>query len=711
MTATTITDRASRLRTRLARASDIEGSMLAMGALTGLLTGLLASGLILGIRLLQPLLWGGDVLWWELLLLPTAGAFVVGLLVTYVVPEASGSGIVRTMETLAVRGGRFRRRVPLAGLAATTVALSAGASGGREGPIALMGGATGSLVGQLFRLDEDRMKSMVGAGVAAGIGASFNAPIGGMLFAIELILGRMRARSLQVVVVSSVVGSVTARQLVGSGVTFDLPVDYQFSDPWHLLGYAVLGLSAAGLGLAFVRGEAAAFRMFTWLRRRLWRPLTLAIGGLGVGIIALFVPEVLGTGDALPPIEGLIDPVHALLTRDLDVGWAAIGVLAALLVAKFAATMLTIGSGSAVGTFAPTLFTGAALGAMVGIAADTIVPSAGLDPRAFALVGMAAGFSAAARAPLTSIIIVFELTGDYGMVLPLMLSCGVATWLADRWEPDSVYTHPLHERGIVPGELDDIDVLQVVTAGEAMTPDHPSLLDVQPWEEVVDLFERTGSHGFAVVDGGNRLVGVVTRSDVEDAERHPLVRSGRRRVSQLTALDLATQRPVAVHPDDPVHNAVHRMAALDIGRVPVIERRSRRLVGIVRRGDVVGAYQQGLNRHLGDQQRRATRSLRDLAGVSFVEERVAEGSLADGNRVREVAWPARTIVTTIRRGGEVVMPTGDTRFSPGDVVVVLADNASRGTVRHLLTVPSRDGYDPTDPAQQDGVADDEATVE
>ena len=372
---------ATRLRIVVAEASDFEGSLLAMGALTGLLTGLLAAGLIAAIRTLQPLVWGTDpAAGWQLVVIPTVGGFLVGLIVTYAGYEPSGSGVVRTMEILALRGGRFRRRVPFIGMAATSVALTSGASGGREGPIVLMGGAAGSLVGQLFRLDEPRMRAMVAAGAAAGIGASFNAPIGGMLFAIELILRQFRARSLQVVVVASVVGSVTARELAGAGVTFNLPREYQLGDPRDLIGYVILGVVTAGLGIAFIRGEAFAFEAFTWLRRRMWRPLTLAIGGLGVGLIALVVPEVLGTGDALPPIDGLVDPIHTMLTEGVGVGWGAVATLVGLLVAKYVATMLTIGSGSAVGTFAPTLFTGAALGAALGTAIDVVAPGAGVDP-------------------------------------------------------------------------------------------------------------------------------------------------------------------------------------------------------------------------------------------------------------------------------------------------------------------------------------------
>ncbi len=698
---TTTNRRLRSLADRLARAGDVEGMMLALGAVVGLVTGALAAALIWIVELVGSLVWTDSVPVWQLLVVPAAGGLVVGLILTYVAAEPSGSGIVRTMETIALRGGRFRARVPFAGLAATGVALGTGASGGREGPIVLLGGASGSLLGQLFNLDSERTRALIGAGAAAGIGASFNAPIGGMLFAIELILGGLRARSLQVVVVGSVVGSVTARELVGEEVTFIFAPERTLglNDPRELLLYVLLGLVAAGLGVAFVRGESVAFAVFARLRRHLWRPLTLAIGGLGVGVTAIVVPEVLGTGHVLPPIDGVREPIQHMLDGGYGLGWTAVGTLLALLAAKFLATMFTVGSGSAVGTFAPTIFTGAALGGALGTAAATLAPEAGIEPAAFALVGMAAGFSATARAPLTAILIAFELTGDYGLVLPLMLSCGIATYLADRISEDSVYTHPLHERGITYGELQDVDVMQTVTVGEVMTRDHPVLRATDDLDRVRRLFDRTRSHGFAVVSGDLELVGVVTRTDLDSLTAGDTP-SFSRPTAGLTAADLCTTNPVVVHPDDPVYTAVHRMAALDVGRIPVIERGSNRLVGLMRRNDVVRAYRRGLNRHLGEQQRLETRQLRDLAGIDLIELFVHPEATAAGRPVRDIGWPVRTILTTIRRGGEVVMPTGDTVLEAGDEVIVLTDPSSIGQVRTLVEEPIGDALDPTDPTQR-----------
>ena len=691
----------ARLRERFAKAGAFEGMMLALGALTGLFTGLLAAGLIYSIREVQAFAWGSSVAWWEVLLVPTVGALLAGIWITYVAPESSGSGVTRVMESLALRGGRFRKRVPFTGMIATGLALGTGASGGRETPIALLGGSAGSMLGRAFALDEDRTRSLVGAGVAAGIGASFNAPIGGMMFAIEIILGDLKARSLQVVVVASVVSAVVARQLVGSGITYELPgTGYELSDPFDLFVFIALGIVAAGFGILLLRAEDRALSLFAWVRTKThWRPIALMAGGLVVGLTALAVPEVLGTGDHLPPIAGIREPIQHMIDGSYGVGWKPALVLLALFGAKLIATLGSVGSQTAVGTFSPTLFMGAALGGALG-ALTANLPGLNVEPGAVALVGMAAAFAAADKAPLTAILIAFELTSDYALILPLMLACGLATYLSSLVEPDSIYVHPLRKRGITVHQPQDIDVMQAVSVGEVMTRTHPTIRQEERYPEVKAIFDRTGSHGFAVVDGGHRLVGVLTHTDMEKTQSRDDVLVERRDVDSLTAADLCTEGPVVVHPDEPVYTAVHRMAALDIGRVPVVERGTNRLLGLVRRADVLRAYQRGLNRHLGDQQRKASRRLRDLAGVTFLELTVHENSSVAHQPVRDIAWPARTVLTTIRRMGRVVMPTGDTVLEPGDDVVVLTDEDAVGQVRTLMTEEIGDALDPTDPAQR-----------
>lgn len=651
-----------------------EPGLLALGGVIGILTGVLAFLLVQVIGLVRMVTFGSTPSTVTTVLVPTAGALLVGVLVTYWIPEVAGGGIVEVMRTMALRGGRFRKRVPLGMLTASGLALGTGGSGGREAPIVLGGGAVGSLMGTLFRVDEDRMRTLVAAGAAAGIGASFNAPIGGMMFAIELILGRLSARSLQVVVLAAVAGSVTARELVGPEIVFESRVEYGLTDPRELLGYALVGVLAALVGIAFLHGERIGHQLFD--RLRVWRPLRVALGGLGVGLIALAVPEVLGSGHQLPPIFGDREPIQSMIDGAIPAsGLDAVRLLLVLLVAKFGATMLSVTSGNAVGSLLPTLFTGAALGGSVGYAAELVLPNAGVQPGAFALVGMAAVFAAAARTPLTAILIVFELTGDYGLVLPLMFAAGLATFVADRMSSDGIYIDPLRRQGVVVSEPEEIDVMQSVTVEEVMTVNPPTVPFDLSVDELRDRFETTGHHGFAVVTPNGRLLGVVTLSDLP-AEQDSIAR---------TVADICTRKPLTVAPSTPVFRALHRMATADVGRLPVIDDHATPpLVGMLRRNDIINAYRTAVNRGVGLQHRRDRSTIRDLTGVHFLEMSVATGSVASGTALKDLSLPQGATLTSVRRGGHVIVPRGETVLQAGDEVVALTDIEHRDTLRALF---------------------------
>jgi chloride channel protein, CIC family len=650
--------------------------MLTLAGITGVLTGTMVWVLISLVALVQDLVWATEVPAWQLLVVPTLGGLVVGVLVGRVVPEAKGGGVVTTMESLAVRGGHLRARVPLAGTLATSLALGTGASGGREGPIVLIGGAIGSTVGRLLPLDEERTRSLVAAGAAAGIGATFNAPIGGMLFAIELLLGGIRrAGSLQVVVVASVVSAVTARQLVGEGLPlFQSRPGLGLGAPVELLLYAALGLTAVLVAWGFRSVGTWSRELFSRVSARVGLPLSVALGGLGVGVIALAFPEVLGEGSELPGIAGAREPIQEMLDAGFGLEWSAAGLLVLLVLAKLLATALSVGSGSAVGIFAPTLFTGAALGGAFGIAATQLIGTETADPGGFALVGMAAVFAATVRAPLTAIIIVFELTGSYDLVLPLMLAVGIAMFVTEMLGWESIYLWHLRERGVIYGQSDDLDVLQLVTVEEIMSPADDTVTPETSVDELRHRFATGGHHGYLVTDEGGRLVGVVAASDLE--------RPG------STVGDICTRRVVTVGPSDPVFRAVRRMASLDVGRVPVLDPIDRRVVGVFRRGDIVRAYQRGITRSLGSQQRAQAGRLRDLSGVRFVELVVTADSPLAEVFVRDVRWPRSTVLTSIRRTGEVVVPTGDTQLRAGDELVVLTGQSDDVT---KLVSPSPPG--------------------
>jgi CIC family chloride channel protein len=679
-----------------------DGLQLVLAAIVGLLTGVVAWLLVSGIHLVSDLAFSDPAPAWQIVAVPTLGGLVVGLLVWRIVPEVSGGGVVATMEAMAIHRGRLRRRVPLAGVAATSVALGTGASGGREGPIVLFGGAVGSYVASLGRMDEDRTRSLVAAGVAAGIAASFNAPIGGMLFAIELLLGGLRrAGALQTIVVAAVVSSVTARQLVGPGLPLFQPAQSaRLGAPSELLVYALLGLLALLVAAGFRTGEAVAGRVFGQVRLRIGIPLTVALGGLVVGLTALLVPEVLGEGADLPNVTGASQqPIRAMLDGLLGTGWPVALTLLVLLVAKLFASVVTIAAGSAVGTFAPSLFTGAALGGAVGAVAVEVLGVR--SATGFALVGMAAVFAALVRAPLTAIILVFELSGDYELVLPLMIAVGIATFGADRLGWRSIYVEGLRQRGVTLDRPDDVDVLQLVAVKEVMTRPNAENATVPgdlPIEELRRRFTAGSLHGAVVVASDGTLVGVVARADLE---RHHDAPEG------TTAADVATRRPASAVPDEPVFRAVQRMANLDVGRLPVVDPTSGRVVGVFRRADVVRAYDRGIERTVSERLSRDAGRMRDVTGLAAVRLVVAGGSEVDGAAVREVRWPERTILTGIQRGSEAIVPGGDTQLAADDVVVALTGDADglRDLLRRLPAERPQDTATTTSETNPDTDAD------
>ncbi len=682
---------ATRLARRLRRAAiarnTSEGTMLALAAGTGALTGLLTVVLIELLLLAQRLLWGPDPTWVHVLLVPAAGGLVVALIIRFVDADAAGSGVSEVMEAIALHSGRMRFTTTLAKTVGSAVSLGSGLSGGREGPMVHIGGSVGSVLGRIVALDEERKRTLIAAGTAAGIAAAFNAPIGGMLFALEVIVGGFTVRSLQVIVVAAVISSVIAREIIGDTLIYDVNEAYTLGHPQELLLYVLLGLLAVVVGRVFVVLKYAIHDRVARSAVPNW--LAPVLGGLLIGPLILALPEVAGTGHELPPLPGLSpdlgrEPVLHIVEGGGGVGWVAVGFLALLMVGKLVATSISLGTFAPVGSFAPTLFIGAAMGGALGHAAEALMPSADAPaPGAFALVGMAALFGATARAPLTGILIVFEISNDYGLVLPLMLATGVATWVSDRLWRESTYTWPLLRKGVQYSEPEDIDIMQTVRVGEIMTTDPETVTEDLPVVQLSERFQRSGHHGFPVLGADGRLVGIVTRHDIEGIEGEAFYTT--------TVGEVCTRRLSTVTPEDPVFRAVRRMAALDVGRIPVVAPDDHgRLVGLVRRSDLVTAYQRALTRSLGVQQRKDRSRLRDLADAVFVEIRVDPRAAAAGRAVREVGWPQRTVLTSIRRRGDVVMPNGSTVIEAGDEVVVLTARDRVEEVRALLAEPVAD---------------------
>ncbi len=601
-----------------------------------------------------------------LIVAPALGGLIVGPLIYFFAREAKGHGVPEVMEAVALRGGRIRPIVVVIKSLASSITIGSGGSVGREGPIVQIGSALGSTLGQLLHMSDERIRSLVACGAAGGIAATFNAPIAGVLFAMEVILGEFTTRYFAMVVISSVTASVMGQIAFGNVPAFVIS-PYELVSPWALVFYTLMGLLAAFVAVAFTRILYLLEDLFdAW--ERFPEYLKAAIGGTLLGLSGLlFFRANLSQGWGVPG-----NPVAFFGVGYETMGWALLGqgtvpLLLALTGIKILATSLTIGSGGSGGVFAPSLFIGSMFGGAFGHVVHGLFPTITSTPGAFALVGMAAVFAGAARAPITSIIILFEMTDDYRLILPLMLATVVSTILAEHLSKDSIYTLKLARRGVRLERGRDIDVMQGVLVGEAMTTDVDTVSADMDLRELDLIFAETHHHGFPVLDEVGELLGVVTLQDLGRAKE-------RGSIENLKVRDVATRSVLTAFPDEPMWEALKRLGTRDVGRLPVVDRQNPgRLLGLIRRSDIVRAYRVGISRRLDLQERADRLRLGKLTGTEFVEIQVKPGSLMAGRQVRELPLPEECLLTTARRGDKVILLHGDTRVQEGDRIVALAN--------------------------------------
>lgn len=499
-------------------------------------------------------------------LLPAAGGLLVGLLIHFFAREAKAYGVPQVMIAVNARGGRMKAGWAAVQTLASAICIGSGGSVGLHGPVVHIGAGIGSSLAQWFRLPEDWTKLLVACGAAGGIAATFNAPVAGIFFALELVLRRFSARNLILVGLSSVGASFVARQFFGDSPIFSRIPEYTWTSGWEIPFYLLLGVMAAFVAVGFVRLLYKCEDLFS--RWRFPGYLKPAIGGLGVGALGLYSPFLFGVG-----YEG---------TELAILGGFGAGTLVTLCLLKVVATSITLGSGGRGGTFAPSLFIGGMLGTAFGLGVNAALPTIAPQPGAYGLVGMAAVFAAASYAPITAILILFEVTRDYLIILPVIAAVVISTFIARRISRESIYTTKVRQSGfeILEGQLDP---LRDVTVGGTMTRDFPTVPPDMPVDELLREMERTGHHGFPVLDEEGRLFGVVTLSDVEEALQEA--------TDELKVSDIATRNPVTAYPDESVRSVLRRFATMDVGRIPVVSRDDpTRLLGCLRRHDIVRAY-------------------------------------------------------------------------------------------------------------------------
>ncbi len=512
--------------------------------------------------------------WW-VIPIPVIGGLIVGIMAKYGSPKIKGHGIPEAMEAVLVNRSRIQPRVAILKPISAAIAIGTGGPFGAEGPIIQTGGAIGSLVGQLMHVTAAERKVLLACGAAAGMSATFNTPIAGVILAIELLLFEFKSRSFIPLVIASTLATAVHMQLLGAGPMFNVAA-MDFAIPRALPFYLLLGVICGLAAVGFTRLLYWTEDLFEKLPvDELWWP---AIGALGLGIIGYFVPRVLGVG---------YDTIGDILNANLG-----LKLLLVVMLAKAIALVISLGSGTSGGLLAPMFMSSAAMGGALAVVLNLLIPSAHLSAGAFALVAMGAVFGSASRATFSFIIFAFEITRDYNAVLPLMLVSVIADGISMLLMPKaSIMTEKLARRGLRIHQDYEADVLQHTLVSETMDREAPTIAGDMRLSDLADRIARgepsvNRHQGMLVLDGRGELAGIITRGDVMRAleENCP-----------VTVLEASSRNIVVTYPDETLHDAANKMLRYNVGRLPVVDHADeRRVLGYLGRPGVMAAR---LRRH------------------------------------------------------------------------------------------------------------------
>ena len=464
---------------------------------------------------------------------------------------------------------------------ASAITLGTGGSAGQEGPIAVIGGTIGSQFGKMFKVSGDRIKVLVACGAAAGVAATFNAPLAGVFFATEIVLlSSFEVASFTSIVISSGMATVVSRALLGDGSEIVAP-PYVMNNFWEIGLYVMLGvligiLAAGFIGLHFkIKDRIAAIKL-----PRLSKPI---LGGLTVGIIGIGLPQVFGNG---------YEFVGTVLLGDHP--WYLLGIL---VIAKMVATSITLGSGMPGGLFAPCLFLGAVAGGAYGHIIEMIFPAAELSAGAYALVGMGAFLAAATHAPMTAIFLLFEITDSYEVIIPIMLACVISTSIARHFNEDSLETAELSRLGIDLEAGKERNIMKGLAVGEVMSRRVETVPENMTLRSFAKFIEETHHTNFPLVDELGELTGIISVQDFMGVVFEPEL------MDLVVVKELATKDVITVHAEEDLDTAMRKIGYRNIEQLPVVDREThRQIYGIISRRDMVSAYNRALmSRSLGEE--------------------------------------------------------------------------------------------------------------
>jgi CIC family chloride channel protein len=561
--------------------SDEIAIMTVLGIIIGLAGGFGAIGFRYLIGFFQSISYGsaGELLdvvssipWYFRIGIPALGGLVIGPIVYFLAREAKGHGVPEVMEAVAMQRGIIRKRIVFIKALVSAICMGTGGSAGREGPIVQIGSAAGSTLGQMLKVSANRMRVLVGCGAAAGIAATFNAPIAGFMFALEIILGEFGVATFSPVIISAVTATAVSRHFLGDSPAFVVPA-YQLVNLLEFPLYAVMGLFCALVGVTFTTLLYRMEDIFDNLKFPDYLKATL--GGLILGAMGLLFPQILGIG---------YGAINLALVQELS-WW----LMFLLVIGKILATSITIGSGGSGGIFAPSLFVGAMAGGFFGGVVHHLFPAVTASPGAYSIVGMGAVVAATTHGPLSAILMLFEMTGDYKIILPLMITCIISRLIAGRLLKESIYTFKLLRRGVDIRAGKEVNVLKSISVKDVMNPAVETIAESLSLREFAEKISKTKYNSFPVVNNKDELKGVLSFLDYNTTFLNEDLKD------LVVVKDLATEDVVTISVDDNIYNALEQITLRDFSILPVVSpNNSLQLLGVLTRKDILDAYDRAM---------------------------------------------------------------------------------------------------------------------
>ncbi len=557
--------------------------------------------------------------WYWILIIPAIGGLIVGPIIYFFAPEAKGHGVPEVMEAILLKGGAIRPRVAFLKAVASAITIGTGGSVGREGPIIQIGSSLGSMVGQFFRVPSKKLKTLVGCGAAAGIAAAFNAPIAGALFAVEIILMDFAVAQFSPIVISSVMATVISRSFEGDFAAFIVP-KYELASPYEIGFYFVLGALSGLTAYLFIKSLYMSEDFFD---NKLKMPgyLKAALGGVIIGLIALNFPHIMGVG---------YDSINNALYGNMIWYIALI-----LIFMKIIATSITLGSGGSGGIFAPSLFMGAMLGYFFGSFVHQYFPEITASPGAYALVAMGGLVAGTTRAPITAIIIVFELTNDYHIILPLMITCIISTIISSKLSRESIYTLKLIMRNIGIKEGMETNIMESIPVKDVYRAEYDAINSTDNFSQVVNKIIQGKEVDYPVINNEGKVTGIISLNDIKDYlfEKDSLQ-------NVLIAGDIANTDFEVLIAEDNCKNALDKLRDYNFEGLPVVaSNESNKIIGVILQKDILDAY------HIAIDRMEITSS---LASSITMKEDEPQVHFIEGYSINEIKPPNSFIGRSIR---------------------------------------------------------------